>query len=538
MFKKILNTDPYLDKLADSNPDLYYELLLEFLKHPQTKEAIVRHEATPVEILRTISLDKPPNGINFILQRPNCPPEIIEERLRNGDESDLLEIAKNSSINEDQIRELGKRSSPTVLIWICRRPDCPPDVLESAFVICEKQFEEASIRIKEEKFQETEINNSEDEVSLIDLDDILNTSGSSNFYEVDDYLLLAIAANSNTPQQVFKKMLKINLNFTDGNDDVLGSVLLNNPSVSDEDKVFLSLSGFVKKVKDSTQDYSMIEYYGLPTSIAFTLQNLPKHFKQALANVGQPLALLDPEIDISNQKYNFNEIVDEWIKHESIYRTLWPELGERKDIRFGYRRSSYDGDNFYFDCKGVDFEHEFIRGAYTYNSMSYPFIDRPWVETLENMDIDMSHENFSYHDVEEMFDYDPDEDDYDLVLATIISKNVWAQEVTKPQYTLTQKGEEFVCKWAESFFQDDRDLKVIIHPAKALPYSWKALSIERKKIITQVIIEGFQAKTENKYQYAEHFLACIALNPHTPNSIRSLLKEVDSKVVSQALEVS
>jgi hypothetical protein len=201
-------------------------------------------------------------------------------------------------------------------------------------------------------------------------------------------------------------------------------------------------------------------------------------------------------------------------------------------------RSSYDGDNFYFSIPGVEFEHEFSRGSYTYNSMSYPFIDRPWAETIETMDIDMSHENFSYRDVEELFDYSDEGEQYDLILAAIISKNAWTHEVASPQYSLTKMGEEFVCDWAESFFEDDRDMKVRIIPEKALPYSWRAMPDEKKNLITNIIIDGFNQKSDGKYQYAEHFLTCIALNPDTPASINEVLKTVGSKVVQQAIAVS
>jgi hypothetical protein len=170
--------------------------------------------------------------------------------------------------------------------------------------------------------------------------------------------------------------------------------------------------------------------------------------------------------------------------------------------------------------------------------MTYPFMDRPWVEILETMDIDISHENFDFHDVAEMFDYASDEENYDLVLATIISQNYWSHRVSKPQYTLSKKGEEFVCEWAQNFFEDDKVVNVIIHSDEALPYSWKAIPNERKEIITAVIVDGFNTKVDTKYQYAEHFLVCIALNPYTPESIKNSLKEVDSKVVSQALVVS
>jgi hypothetical protein len=183
--------------------------------------------------------------------------------------------------------------------------------------------------------------------------------------------------------------------------------------------------------------------------------------------------------------------------------------------------------------------------------MSYPFIDRAWAETVEDMDLEMSNENFSYRDVEELFDYSDEGEQYDLILAAIVSKNSWSGEVTtysssepdkkatvSAQYTLTTKGEKFVCEWAESFFQDDREMKINVIPEKALPYSWNAMPREKKEKITEIIIQGFSAKVDTKYQFAEHFLICIALHPGTPASIKEMLKPLDSKMLSQALAVS
>lgn len=184
--------------------------------------------------------------------------------------------------------------------------------------------------------------------------------------------------------------------------------------------------------------------------------------------------------------------------------------------------------------------------------MFYPTFERPWVETIETMDIEASHENFSYNDIEVYFEYSDEGEQYDLVLAAIVSKNSWVHKevnmntsgndvyvTSSPvHYSLTKKGSEFICKWAEIFFEDDRDLRVKIIPEKALPYSWKALPIEKKIQITNIIIKGFNNKIDTKYQYAEHFLVCIALHLDTPDSIRNLIKDVDSKVVQQAIAIS
>ncbi len=546
MFEKKLDTDPYLDKLQAKDPILYHELLVEMLKWPDTKQSLTRHGNTPSEILKEILIEEhksTPYWVTGILSHPNCPPEVISQKLKNGTDDELLAICQNNTIEEAAIRTLARSEYSPIWSWICRRPDCPTDLLEELFSICERQWEEDLKR----NSQQPELNNDaaiDDDFDNFFQDDFILYS------QVDEHLMEAIASNPNTPQSVFKKMMSMNLKMEWMSEGCLGSTLLQNPSVTEEDKVFLSLQGFT--IVDLAGQFvtSMIEHYGLPTSQAFEITRFPTKYLEALNEIGHPSSLLHPGLKYVDREYDFNSAVNGWIKHETIYRTLWPELTERDDIYFWYLRSSYDGDQFYFSIPGIEFEHEFSRGSYTYNSMSYPFVDRPWVETDETMDIEMSYENFSNRDIEELFDYSDEGEQYDLILAAILSQNSWAGEVTQwssggvekkititPQFSLTSKGEKFVCEWAESFFEDDREMKVSVFPEKALPYSWKALSSEKKEKITQVIIQGYNSKTDMKYQYAEHFLTCIALHKATPDSIIELLKSVESKIVSQALSV-
>lgn len=531
MYEKKLDTDPYLDRLEESYPELYQEILMEFLKRPETKVALTRHEKTPPEILKSIADEKGAPLAN-ILANPNCPPEIIAASLKSGKDDELISIAQNSAIEESVIRTLAKSSYSPVLTWVSRRPDCPPDLLEHFYTICEEQWKSATKRIKDETEADTAAN-------IFYADDIFGEPDDfSIYYEVDDYLLEAIASNPNTPGHVLSKMMKMDVHKKWMSSGSLGSTLLNNPSVSAEDKAYLTLQGISKTKEAPDTINSMIEHYGLPTSQAFEFSKFPKKLLDALNEIGHPSGLLHPEMKIVDANYDFNECINGWVKYETIYRTLWPELAARKDVFFWYTRSSYDGDHFFFSIPGVEFEHDFSRGSYTYNSMTYPFIDRPWAEVIEAMDIEMSHENFSYRDVEEFFEYSDDGEEYELILAAIMSKYSWTREVESPQFTLTKNGEEFVCQLAESYFEDDRDMKIKIHPEKALPYSWKAMPVEKKEQITRIILEGFNQKVDTKYQYSEHFLTCIALHPDTPESIKDLFKTVDSKPVQQALSVS
>jgi len=529
MFQKKIETDPYLDKLEAKDPALYEALLLEFLQHPFTAGSLARHGTTPTFILEKIALTKYVPW-NDILKHPNCPREVIDQQIVSTDSSDRIAICENPSLNEEQIYRLAKDDYSPVHTWLCRRQDCPPEILEYFFSKCEEQWNSVS--------QEAEQIKEIDTTSLfLDEDDVFGELIEIAYYEFDETLTEAIASNPNTPQHIFKKIMKMNIKnelLTGGS---FGVALMENPSVSKLDKAFLMLQGISKRNFSNDQEFSSLEYAGLPSSEAFEIPNFPIKYLEALNDLGHPSALLVPNLKVTSSTYNFSTAVDVWIKHETIYRTLWPELLERPDVDFCYFQSSYDGDNFYFSCRNVEFEHNFSRGSHTYNSMGYPFLERTWVELDETMDIQLSNDYFSYRELDELYDY-CEEEDYDLIAAAVISKFSWSEEGGKaPEYVLTKKGEDFVCAQADNFFTDDRDMKVKVIPEKALPYSWKAMPDQKKLIITKMIIDGYNQKADHRFQYAEHFLACIALNLSTPLEVKELLAKVDSKVVRQALEV-
>ena len=529
MFDNKLDTDPYLDRLLELSPKIHDELLIEFLKYPETKVALTRHETTSSDILLKIN-EEDKTQSRFILSHPNCPKKIIAETLKSGSDDDLIALAQNPSLTMDQVRILAKSSYDPVLTWVCRRLDCPSEILEDMFTVIEKQLA---------PIDSFDSSNPKDESSIFSDDEFLfdESDDYSLMYKLDESLLEAIAGNPNTPDGIFKKMMAMDVKREWFFGGCLGSTLLRNPSVFVEDKAFLSLQGLTANLENENRINSMLEYYGLPTSQAFEIVDFPLAFLKALNEVGHPAGLLHPDLEETRHEYDFNEIVDGWIKHETIYRTLWPELTERGDVSFHYYRSSHDGDRFFFECKGVELNHDFSRGAHTYNSMSYPFIDRSWVETDEGMDLAMSQENFSYRDLEELLDYSEDSEQLDLILAAVISKSSWDGEIEAPVCSLTEKGKEFVCEWAESHFEDDRDVKVVVHPEKALPYKWSALSVEKMLKLTQIIIKGYEEKVDTKYQFAEHFLTCIALLRETPPSLIELLSKIDSNPVQQALNV-
>jgi len=488
MSKASLPSDPYLDRIEAQDSKLYLEILYCLIEHKVANKSIARHGRTPAEVLSALAKEKDA-PIYEIVQHPNCPDELLRSSLQSPDSLVRLSVANNPNLSPSQIELLASDEDDSVKLHLSNRSDLSEDVIRKLF-----------------NWAKNEANQDYGHKM-------------SWFY--------GIAKNPNTPREIIQALLKFDLKEEDYDGSTLGSALMSNPNMIDEDKALLSINGIPPKKMESIE-VNMLEHEGLPSSKAFEIQSFPIQYIQALAKAGHPFALFHPDLAVAEFQPSFNEYIDYFIKSEIIYRTLWPELIERNDIKFFYLRSSYDGDALYFHVPGLQLQHDFTRGSMTYNSMSYAFIERDWVEVIEGLDSDDVISLFEHRTFDEFIDFEMEE----IQLAFSISHSVLAKRVE-----LTQKGREFLEAEGSTYFDDDVDYHVRILPDKALPYSWKKLSKEKQLLITKVIIDGFNEKVDGKYQFAEHFLVCIALLPNTSSEIRTLIEAVDSDVVRQALAI-
>jgi hypothetical protein len=160
--------------------------------------------------------------------------------------------------------------------------------------------------------------------------------------------------------------------------------------------------------------------------------------------------------------------------------------------------------------------------------MTYPFIDRDWVEVIEQLSSDEVINLFEYRSFEEMIEYESD----DILLAFTISQSVQTGDAE-----LTAKGRDFLESEGSQIFDDDVDYQVRILPEKALPYSWSKLSELKKQKITNMILDGYNEKVDGEYQFAEHFLTCIALLSGKSKETRSIIESVQSDRIKEALKL-
>lgn len=489
MSKTSLPSDPYLDRIEAQDSKLYLEILFHLIEHKVANKSIARHGRTPAEVLSALAKEKDA-PIYEIVQHPNCPDELLSSNLQSPDSLVRLSVANNPNLSPSQIELLASDQDDSVKFHLSNRKDLSEGVIRKLF-------------------------------------DWANNVANQEYGHKMSWFY-GIAKNPNTPRDIIEKLLKFDLKDEDYEGSNLGNALMSNPSLLDEERAFLSINGVAPKAMDS-RETNMLEHEGLPSSKAFEIQSFPIQYIQALAKAGHPFALFHPELAVAEFQPSFNEYIDYFIKSEIIYRTLWPELIERGDVKFFYLRSSYDGDAVYFHAPGLRLDHNFTRGSMTYNSMSYAFIQREWVEVIEGLDWDEVIGLFEHRTFDEFVDFEMEE----IQLAFSISHSVLDKRVE-----LTEKGREFLTSEGSNWFDDDVEYHVRIHSKKALPYSWKKLSKEKQLLIAKVIIDGFNEKVDGKYQFAEHFLVCIALLPNTSSEVRTLVETVDSVVVRQALAIS
>jgi hypothetical protein len=115
----------------------------------------------------------------------------------------------------------------------------------------------------------------------------------------------------------------------------------------------------------------------------------------------------------------------------------------------------------------------------------------------------------------------------------------WALSEADPELiALTELGKDFIIEQDLDRFDEDRLFDANIVESEISPYSWKKLSNQKKEFLIKFIKDVYMRQEDDFYQYAEHFLVCICLNQNTPEDlIRSQLKDLDSKILIEALEI-
>jgi hypothetical protein len=478
--------DPYLAAIEEKDEGLYVGLLNEMLNYPQLHSGLTQHSRTPSAILQKIADNYELERIPIrIFENPNCPKDLIKRAIS----SSSLELRKYVAINEsvtrndiDQLIEI-----PELASSLAGRKNLDPDY----FIYLWENY-------------------------LIDKTEVP--------YLFNHYLLTALACNPSTPLKVLKNISKYE--FLDFPENTVQSLLLSNPALPETVRAEYALQGIVPKSNILEKNDTTWS----PTNQIFTLQDFPAKYLEILSQLGHPGGLLRSDfIPPRFEDLDSHAIFNLWQQDQSIYKTLWPELRDFKGwqdggVEFKYWLN-YDGNFTYFLCD-LDLENEERQYDGEINYHSIPG-SPDWIPFQRS--ITEAFENFGYIEFPEAIEWG----------GTSEWLQAWALSEADPELVrLTELGDRFVIEQDLDRFDEERVFDAEVIENLILPYSWKALSDKKKEFLIKFIKSVYLQQEDGFWQYAEHFLICIALNSSTSTElIKSYLKDLNSQLLVEALEI-
>ena len=252
-----------------------------------------------------------------------------------------------------------------------------------------------------------------------------------------------------------------------------------------------------------------------PTNKAFGIEEFPEHLLASLVNIGHPGGYLRTDaVPSRDMSLDSESVFDLWLSDQSIYKTLWPELRDIQPGGVDFKRWLDRGRGVsYFEIAGLDFEHEDrLRATNNPDETNYhatkEFTDWLPIEIYYPEAID----DFKYIDFSEV-----------AVWGVLDWALAWSLSSYNSEYISLVEVDDvaFQFIWDQSMdrWWEDRELLTVVDEELVKPYSWKRLSFEKKTFLTELIKSVYLGGENGYYQYAEHFLICIALNPHTDDDL-------------------
>lgn len=485
--------DPFLEKLESVDSVVFQELLEAMVQFPSLHGGLAQNFGTPAKILAEVI----ENYKDFSLVPPqvlgnaNCPRKLIDHFIDSpvSESPQLAALATNENLSRNDLVRLISR--PELASIIAGRSNLPADFFTQIW----------------EKY-------------LVDTRDAA--------FSLNLSVLKVLACNPKTPLKILRNLAKYELLDSPG---LIKSLLMSNPALPTEMMAEFAL--LESKPVENVLHRTASDWY--PTNIVFGLEEFPEHLLVALVNIGHPGGFLRTDvIPPDSNAFDGDAIFDMWIRDQSIYKTLWPELRDTQGTSLSFLRwYRRDAGFTFFDVGEIEFEHEERREDGTLNYHAIP--DSPdWLP----YEVDFSDAllNYRYCDFEEVAgdgvlewaeawnlrNYDPEYISLDEADASAL-QFMWDQHMDITDYM--DEGHFFAARVDENLRR---------------PYGWKCISLQKKSFLIEFITGVYLAGKDGYFQYAEHFLVCICLNPYTEDELIEKYfvdKSVGSELIEQALEV-
>ena len=331
----------------------------------------------------------------------------------------------------------------------------------------------------------------------------------------------------------------------------VGQALLLNPSLSDEQKAALVLSGIQPK------DESASDYWGedvhfissLPYFQSFRV-NLGHYKGQKFESIpwiresigefftehGHHLSLVLPQtskVAIQPTIYGLQELVSLQLFH----RLFWTDLCERKDFHI-YRRNAYRTDDLFIShpILGREFEESDPEDATRIGGV-FIFDDQKWLVGEKDLDVDRAATLLSSHGETSLVTILEDYGNYESIGQSLIALSYEVPKIAeKYGFEVTENGYSWMVEAAyEVAESDDFDVSAELNPMFGENLSWAKLPDSKKETVFEFLIIGFNHKESKLRSDSVHFLGCMAIHESTPKSLLEKLAKLNDPLIDEVL---
>lgn len=362
------------------------------------------------------------------------------------------------------------------------------------------------------------------------------------------YVIIYICQHVNLSDEIFTYLYSVQ-DF-EGISKTIGQALWDNPSLSEEQKAALVLTGVQPKDESATDYWGGIDVHFISSIPYFQslrttfgrykrqkLEAIPvvdKRVEEFFSKSGHHLSTVLPvdyKVDITVSVEGLAEIVS----LELLHRMFWTDLCQRDDFEI-YRRNAYRTDDLFIshEILGREFEEAAADEATKLGGVLI-YDDQNWILGDQELSAEQAaHELRAY---EESLSTIVEDGDYEHLGETLIALTFTVPDLEKKYgFTLTEDAEGWMVDAALEFAEADSfDVSAELNPYFGETLSWQKLPDVKKETIFEFLKLGFQEKHSKLRSDSIHFLACMALHDGTPKAILQKLAELGDPLVDEVI---
>jgi len=330
----------------------------------------------------------------------------------------------------------------------------------------------------------------------------------------------------------------------------IGDALRDNPTLSEENRAFLILSGITAADHLNLDKYSATSYYlssiawipylkdfntGTP-KLVNSLGQTDVELISVLGGFGHPYSILLPG-ELAPTYSNSFDTLFELTNTALLHRLFWTELCQRPDFTI-YRRNAYRTDDLFIahDILGRAFENGDPEASSLLGGVLY-YDEQPWLIGREELWLERACDVVTFFE-ETMLDAYVNSDaleDLGAQVCALAMRNLIDAESLG--FEFSDSADNFVIAAGENYTErDDLDVYAEINSSFQEVLSWHKTPDSKKKAIFDLLVMGRNVPIETKLKAdSNHFLGCMALHESTPDFLIKELAALNDPLINEVI---